>query len=284
MAEIEELDDTAQRLRVLWRKTNNFYASFASILFDTKKQFEAGAYPGWEFDSWLFQKAGLPEAYVMQQLKVFSRVINAEARDKVEQAVIRQAVEKRKAKQAREAEKQAEMTEKRAVAALKKEENEKIRQEKAAEKAARGQQKSIDKPSPQPPAGDAKIDDRRRRDALRNKVLRAARKQAAAQAGPDNPVLRDGLTECRKIEASNRVQLGAVYIRLKEEVDMRRAGKNPNNGKFWTWGEWSSFYITGRKPASIRQCIADYTDDLLKRQGLAIQQTENVVSFPQAVG
>ena len=276
MAEIEELDETAQRLRIMWRKTNNYYASFASILFDTKKQFEEGRYPpDWTFSKWLLLKAGFFEEFIMKQLQVHSRVIHAEARELVERENIRIAVEKRKAKQAALAERRAAAAERKVIAAHKKREQEQARAER--------QQLRLGKPAPPAPSKKPRGAEAKERDRQRMATARANAK-AQAEAGPENTVLRDGLAECRKIEATSRVELGRIYLRLKEEVDMHRAGKNPGCGKFWTWGEWSSFYIKDRGLRSVQQCIAEYNSSLLNAQGVRVQQSENVVQFTRTVG
>jgi hypothetical protein len=99
MADINELDMMAHELKVRWRKANNYYRSFTTMMFQTKDKFAHQAY-GMPFSSWFLRKAGLSEDQVMRQLKVFLRIIAAEDRERVERENYRIDAEHRAEKRA----------------------------------------------------------------------------------------------------------------------------------------------------------------------------------------
>jgi len=117
MADISELDHTAQLLRVSWRKAHNYYRSFATVWFETRKNFDPEKYPGWTFSKWATLKAGMSEEFTMKQLKIFYRTLAEETRAAVNQRAVEIARDKRLAKAQAKAVRDAERAAKAAAKA-----------------------------------------------------------------------------------------------------------------------------------------------------------------------
>jgi hypothetical protein len=259
MSDITELDETAQRLKVSWRKANNYYASFASQLLEIRRQIESGAYGSeWTFSGWLLKKAGLFESQVMTQLKVFSRVIAAEEREKIEQANIEIAVQKRAEKRAAAAAVAQRKNERAIAKAHEAREREAFRAEKTAEKQVVQQRKATEA---------EKVERAKKREEKRNALRRAP---------PANATLRELLAQAATVEQKSRAELGRLYAAMKEEVQTERAGTD-EDGHRWTWRRWVAAFIPERSYADIDKCIVEY------RASCATAQSENVVHFPKSV-
>lgn len=125
IADIGELDEDAQRLRVQWRKTHNFAASFAKVLMEAKEKFEASDYGtdkygfAWTFHAWLGFKAGLIESQVYRFLDAFEKTLNQNDREII-------------------------ATEKQRIAEEKRAERERIAEEKRVNRAKRQQEREDD--------------------------------------------------------------------------------------------------------------------------------------------
>ena len=117
MADISDLDHTAQLLRVSWRKAHNYYRSFATVWFETRKNFDPEKYPGWTFSKWATLKAGMSEEFTMKHLKIFHRTLAEETRAQVNQRAVEIARDKRLAKEQEKAQRQAERDAKAAAKA-----------------------------------------------------------------------------------------------------------------------------------------------------------------------
>ena len=268
MADVTDLDETAQRLRVSWRKANNYFASLASVLFDTKKQFDAGMYPGWTFETWLLRKAGLSEPYVMQQLKVFQRVISAEAREKVERATIEIAARKRAEKQAVAAERRVALEERRAAAANRRADaEEKLREQEALRRAREAEAAAAKRKAPKHP----------KRHEYWNKH-KADKRIKLAEAGPENVVLQRLIAEAAAIEKPVRSELGRVYLAMKTIVENKQAGRDAN-GHPWTWTGWVRSYLN-RSRKDVWRCIEEYQALVASCHN---EQDENVVQFQKNI-
>lgn len=283
MADISELDNMAQELRVRWRKANNYYASFASMLFKTKDDLATGAYGSeWTFERWLLRKAGMFEKFVMQQLKTHQLVIAAEERQKVEEANIRIVLEKRAQKIQKDAEKRAAATEKRVIAEHRRRERETLRAEKqakreaaeaakqVADKATEAAKQTVEQQAELKAKGQAETPERRAKRLARKKQWVATLK-ARLSAGPENPDLRRLLAEVAQIEKPSRIELGRVYQEMKIIVENKQAGRN-EHGSFWTWGEWVKRYLN-RSRQDVYKCIEEFVASCDN------SETDNVVAF-----
>jgi len=246
-----DFTDSAQRLRVMWNKGRNMYSAFYTELDNVRR--EVGDE---HFADWCFHKLRISLSILNETARVLksadASVVKAElakARDAEREAKKRAAeqtkLEREKAKVRRER--------------LKKEEEERV--------AAKARE-------------DAKIAEKARKVAERarerNKENREKKTIELTVQGPENPVLRQGLENCRRIETASRVELGREYAKMKEEVVMRRAGKNAS-GKLWTWGEWANFYIK-RSARDINKCIVEFG------ASCPIPQVENVIQFEKNAG
>jgi hypothetical protein len=83
------------------------------------------------------------------------------------------------------------------------------------------------------------------------------------------------LAECASVEKMTRVELGRRYAAMKRIVENQQAGKN-EDGKHWTWGQWSSAFIK-RSRMDIYRCIQEFVTLGYNTEN------ENVVTFPQNV-
>jgi hypothetical protein len=274
MADISELDNMAQELRVRWRKANNYYASFASMLFKTKDNFTTGAYGSeWTFERWLLRKAGMFEKFVMQQLKTHELVIAAEERQKVEEANIRIAVEKRAQKIQKDAEKRAAAAERRVIAEHRRRERETLRAEKQAQReAAEAAKQAAEQHAELGARGKLQAEAPEQRAArLARKKREKAIRRAKLSEGPENPDLRQLLAEVVRIEKPSRIELGRVYLEMKTIVENKQAGKDEYS-RFWTWGSWASLYLH-RSRTDIWKCIEEYVASCNNLEN------DNVVAF-----
>lgn len=284
MVDIEELDDTAQRLRVSWRKANNYYASFAREMLEVKQAIDSGAYGSeWTFSKWMLKKAGLFENQVMAQLRVFSRVIAAENRDKIEAENRRAIAEKKAAAEREAAARRTAAAEKRAAAAERRAVKEHQKRQKAAflaEQRASAAAAKQDAQDAKKHRG-AKAREEQRNQARREYKRRwdQERKQkamaAAVPATSDNAELARLLDECRGIEKTCRIDLGRRYAAMKLIVETQQAGKDAN-GKHWTWLKWAKLHIQ-RSREDIWKCIQEHV------ASCNISHDENVVMFPQNI-
>jgi hypothetical protein len=281
MADISELDNMAQELRVRWRKANNYYASFASMLFKTKDNLATGAYGSeWTFERWLLRKAGMFEKFVMQQLKTHQLVIAAEERQKVEEANIRIVLEKRAQKIQKDAEKRAAAAEKRVIAEHHRREREALRAEKQAQREAAEAAKQTAEAAKQVVEQQAELKSKWKpgTETPEQRAYRLARKKqwvairkARLSEGPENPDLQRLLAEVARIEKPTRVELGRVYLEMKAIVENKQAGRDAHD-HFWTWGSWVGCYLN-RSKRDVDKCIAEF-GALCPNE-----ETDNVVAF-----
>lgn len=201
--DIAELDQTAQLLRVSWRKANNYFASFTKTYMETKAKLDRGDYgPEWTTSRWMLLKAGHNDKFVQNVLLIFQRAIAAEEREKLEfekqqqakakrAAELKEIEERRAHRQAMAADKALRHAEKKARAAERKAEAQrKQRAERAAKRKAQKEAGALatvpyDQLSLDQIASDIKagiIEATRGRESWINGVLRQAKGLAAARA------------------------------------------------------------------------------------------------------
>jgi flagellar biosynthesis GTPase FlhF len=243
-----DFTDSAQRLRVMWNKGRNMYSAFYTELDSVRREVGDD-----QFADWCFHKLRISLSILNETARVLKAADASVVKTELAKArEVEKEAKKRAAEQAKREREEAKV--RRELDRLKREEEERM--------AAKARE-------------DTKVADRARktaeRAAQRNKANREKRAIELETVGPDNPVLRQGLENCQRIETISRVELGREYSIMKEEVIMRRAGKNAS-GKLWTWGEWASFYIK-RSARDINKCIAEFG------ASCPIPQGENVVSF-----
>jgi len=81
MHDITELDDTAQRMRVSWRKAINFITSLVSMHAEVRAKIDSGIYGmqpqghPWNTTSWLLVKAGLSDSQLAKLALQFKRIM-----------------------------------------------------------------------------------------------------------------------------------------------------------------------------------------------------------------
>lgn len=278
MRDIEELDDTAQLMRVSWRKAHNYYATFARTFVETKAKLDSGEYgPEWTMQRWMIRKAGMFEDQVIRQMAVFLRAVAADEREMIEQ-------ENKRIKEEKRAAAEKEKQEKAAAKAIKDQEKKKLEEEnrlkKQAEEVEKERQREILR---------VQHEARRKRQEEEQKAALKAKKKAAAvkekkvitlpKDGP-SPEAHTLLAECAAIEKTSRIELGKRYVALKKRVDSRMEGKDAN-GRWWKWGAWSAAYIHGRGLRSIEMYMKAFRDseDLSSHVSNTFSQEENVVHF-----
>jgi hypothetical protein len=79
------------------------------------------------------------------------------------------------------------------------------------------------------------------------------------------------LEQAAGVEAKSRIDLGRIYLAMKEEVLMQRAGRD-ERGALWTWGKWAAVYIK-RSRRDINRCIEAFGTSRPN------SQSEDVIQF-----
>lgn len=265
--DISELDDLGNRMRVMWRKANNFYTSFAGDLLNVREALQSGEYgDDWNITKWLALKAGLFESTVIAVLKAHQNALADEEREKL-------VVAERERKQAIQAEKEAEKrdrAEKRAVRAAERASAAAAVQARKDERAAKI---AADKAEAKRLA--ANEANRKSRQKKREKEQQAKREEAerkdaeraaAAQAVIDrndspSPRLEVLLSECRVVFRTSRIELGRRFVEMKYLVETFRAGINLDTGKPWTWEEWRADKLQEWSRATVYRYISEFVSE-----------------------
>jgi flagellar biosynthesis GTPase FlhF len=269
MPDISELDDTAQLMRVSWRKARNYYASLARTFFEAQDKFAATDYgldpwgKPWTFRLWVALKAGLSVEQLLQQFRIFKSAIAAEERQRAEAERQRGAAEKRAAKQA-------------ATDQARQAREERARQREQEEAARAAVQREREEAQRQARATKTrKAKNKTKNDQQRTR--REDRRRQLANQPPENATLRELLEQARRVEKQSHVDLGKLYSAMRREVQAGRAG-NDENGRPWTWLKWAKVYIQHPK-STIHRYITIYTQSLGNVPNRDVPHGENVVQF-----
>jgi hypothetical protein len=148
--DIAELDEMANKLRVLWRKAHNYHLTFAHEFLKTKKLFDAGDYGmmtetlPWTSDRWLIFKAGLVEKQIVKMMLVYGKILmQSDDREELERQKIRNAKAQREEKvrqlEERKVERETRRVERAAIAQSKAAAKETKQAQAEAEKAAKAE-------------------------------------------------------------------------------------------------------------------------------------------------
>ena len=222
--DIEELDETAHRLRVTWRKANNFYTSFVSQFFDIKKEFADLPFgPEWTFQRWLLRKGGMFEDQILTQLRSHMKTAAEEDCKRVEEENQRIAAEKRTAAMRQAAEKRAAVSERRAASQHRKREQQAIKDAARAEKeAARLEAEAAKIEAAEVKKREIKSAKAKKRYAEKKRAKAAEIKDNAVTtvAAPTNPKLVEHLANCERIDATSRAD--SERIQATSRVDLGR--------------------------------------------------------------
>jgi hypothetical protein len=103
---VTPLDDDAHRLLISWKKLNSYAASFAKLWYDTKKRFDVGEFPGWDFDFWVLTRAHLSVEYPTKLMSSFQRSIAGELREQATREKYRQQAQRSRDRAAKKLEAQ----------------------------------------------------------------------------------------------------------------------------------------------------------------------------------
>jgi flagellar biosynthesis GTPase FlhF len=248
--DIADLDDIGQKLRVTWKKANDFMASFARDYFIVAQELKSGKYGNdWNMAKWSAHKIGVFESSIVRRLKAHADALADDERQERDRIEAEQQRAKRIERQAQQAEK------------------EQKRQRRAVEQAEAVAAKAV-KQEADAAAKEAREDERKRqkRNATSRKSYRERRDAAnavAKVAATDNslstlnPRLDVLLAECKHIEKISRIERGRRYAEMQEIVNKRQAGNNPATGKRWFWGAWCKTHIQ-RSERDIGKCIAEF--------------------------
>jgi hypothetical protein len=231
-----DLTETANRLSVLWRSGRNQFASFFTILNDVQLQVGPEQLEQWCVDNLKLHIS------VIAKVTAILREVDAE-RERRALAPARQAqrlaeVERRQRDLERRRDALAERQ--RTLAEI-----EQLRQTKPLKQKRKA----------------------RGRDST-ERTLRAI----AAVIAP-HPDLAALLAEAQRIERTSRIELGRIYVQIKELVQSGRAGKD-ELGRSWTWGHWCEVYIP-KSRQDIHKCIQEFVASCDN------SQENNVTPFPK---
>jgi membrane protein involved in colicin uptake len=85
MVSIDELDDDANKLVVLWKKTLNFAASYDETYQQIQNKIKSGQYgPEWYMERWLVVKCGLTERSSLRMIREFHKMMAEDRREEIE--------------------------------------------------------------------------------------------------------------------------------------------------------------------------------------------------------
>jgi hypothetical protein len=136
---VTSLDEDAHRLLISWKKLNSYAASFAKLWYDTKRRFDAGEFPGWDFDFWVLTRAHLSVEYPTKLMSSFERSIAGELREQATREKYLQQAQRGRDRAAKKLEAQRQREEARAAREVKRRE---IEQRKAEAAVARAEKEA----------------------------------------------------------------------------------------------------------------------------------------------
>jgi len=120
MSNIDDLEQDGQRLKVSWRKAHNYFHSFTKLFFEMRNKFANEDFGDdkygvpWDFNSWLGFKAGLIETQVMRRIDLFGKQLAQDDRDNIAAAKKAEADKKRQEADARRKEREEKAAQKKA--------------------------------------------------------------------------------------------------------------------------------------------------------------------------
>jgi flagellar biosynthesis GTPase FlhF len=104
--DIKDLDDPAQRLKVMWEKANNFFRNFTLEYIPIREALVKGEYGSdWlNIDRWMLTKVGISDRTVLDVIDAFKRSYAHDEQEKLESLRKEQAAAKRREKETKELE------------------------------------------------------------------------------------------------------------------------------------------------------------------------------------
>lgn len=251
--DIADLDDIGQKLRITWKKANDFMASFARDYFIVAQELKSGKYGNdWNMAKWSAHKIGVFESSIVRRLKAHADALaddERQERDRVEAEQQRAKQVKRQAQQAeKEQKQQARQAEKELKLQVQQAEKIEADQRRIAKEAERQAEEAAKKRE----KANAKA-----RDTYHERKQAALVKVKESLPVVDNPRAAALLAKADGIERKSRVELGEIYAELQELALNKQLGINPATGKYWAWTPWSKAHIT-RSYQDIHKCIVEY--------------------------
>jgi hypothetical protein len=228
--DISELEFETQRLKVSWRKANNFFVSFSASWFELKKRFDSGEFAPWTFERWSF-KIGLPERQVMKYLSNYTKILAAEHAEQVAAATA-----------AQDRERLAASAERRRI---REENRRKNRNERLEELKLRQAEEAAAVKSENAAKAKTKAETKAEVTAKR----RAEKRAEIARRGPQHPRLRELLQASSHYQHNDTiamVTLGHIYF------DMSQLLNNPEvvtaegmtyDGHEFDWNKFVIYHI-----------------------------------------
>jgi hypothetical protein len=231
--DIRDLDDTAQRLNVAFAKASNYWNTFAQDFFRIRAEFAAGKYGSdWTFARWLALKAGLFEESTLAMLRAHEGALAA-----AERAQVRAAQdEKRRDRAIAAAINKTTAINKRAIAALRQQDKQKVAAAKAEAKSRA-----------------AKTAGRRGR---------AQRMRTWLTRNPPHDL------ECARLlnlcaGITDPAELGGLYAELRKRIHTHRIGRNPH-GDPWSFRTWVDVYIEHSPNRRLRRSYKEVMDCIVR--------------------
>jgi hypothetical protein len=217
-----DYEDKIAQVRVLMSKARNMFSSAFTVLDDIRRELGDE-----QFASWCFHELRISASILNTISGVLSESDSAILRENMSRA--KEADRERK--KAATAEKQAEVDAVRAE-----------RENKRAEKER-----------------EVKAKERREKRDQKQAVLVHAMKDdnyRKAMEAAFSDELTELLAEYRQFKKTSNVEAGSYFVRMREEVNMHRAGKDPT-GKWWTWNRWCDVNL-GHSRQHYLNCIEEY--------------------------
>jgi len=269
--DIKELDDIGHRLRVTWAKANNFYGTFAHSYLEVCKRLEKGEYGSdWTTARWTVLKVGVFQETVIAILKAHQRALANEQRQTIAEAEAAQ----RQAKAAERAETAARNAAKKAAVAAAKAtaaEPDIVRKIKVYLKREKVDGEVI-----------SGLDTLLTEPQTKQQAKRKTRRGGGRHAQPTKPVKPrpEDAEAAAWIEASERaltlgrVEAGEYYLKLREKVKAKQAGKDPRTNQAWGWKAYVEQYVP-RSLRDVNRCIKEFRTSCPDSS-----QTDTVIKFP----
>jgi hypothetical protein len=267
------LEDEAHSLRVTWRKSINYFSTFATQWFQLKRRFDAGEFDdrrgelkfgGSTFSAWVAE-IGMPDEFIAKLLKVHELALAQEHRQEIQREIARQQRERREA-----------AMQKRIDAEEKK--IKRLEEQQATAKAS-DQAKFM-----------AQLETMREKQ----KERRAEKARQISLRGPHHPELRALLEASAYLRQRDPVDLGLIghcYCDMRtliEQPGVREGEGKDEDGHLVTWGKFIILHIDGspdsrirNKKVNVERLVRQYEDSLpIGQKPVMLTRDERLALMP----
>jgi hypothetical protein len=217
-----DLEDKAERLRVVWEKARNMYTSFFAELSEVSESMKPE-----EFHRWCYEKVGVSLSVALKTADVLREAdaLHVKAQLKHVDTMATTAVRQERAKA-----KEAEANAKKAQAEA---------QQATLDLTAKKEETKL------------KIESTKKRRVALNEI------KSDFHYVPEDRDVAKILERIATRDTRTRTENGEDFLKLKEMVKDGRMGNNPATSKKWTWTKWAPMALK-RSLRDVDKCISEY--------------------------